>query len=159
MDSRDTPGHVDAAPARGLDMAARPWLTPAARAYRQLLTSQRQLFGQDRNALVQARDQTRTQFLQNADAEPDAVPALLQDARDAADFLRENVAQTVRSEETGNFGAQTYRSRSTAPHGGVVSQCLRARSADAKAGAHTQDQQAAAAAVRRIGPRAALSRP
>ena len=142
-----------------LDMAARPWLTPAARAYRQLLTSQRQLFGQDRNALVQARDQTRTQFLQNADAEPDAVPALLQDARDAADFLRENVAQTVRSEETGNFGAQTYRSRSTAPHGGVVSQCLRARSADAKAGAHTQDQQAAAAAVRRIGPRAAQSRP
>ena len=115
MDSRDTPGHVDAAPARGLDMAARPWLTPAARAYRQLLTSQRQLFGQDRNALVQARDQTRTQFLQNADAEPDAVPAMLQDARDAADFLRENVAQTVRSDETGNFGAQNYPASAQRP--------------------------------------------
>ena len=73
-----------------------------ARAFRHLLTSQRALFAQDLNTLQAARVETRAQFLRNADAPAEQVPALVQDAWDAADFLRENVAQTERNDR-GNF--------------------------------------------------------
>ena len=84
----------------------RSFTTESSRAYRELLKAQRELFGEDYRARVAARLETRTQFMQNAGASESDVPGMVQDARDAAVFLRHNVAQTVRNDETGNFGVR-----------------------------------------------------
>ena len=74
----------------------------AAAAYRTLLQAQRALFRADLSARAAARAETRLRFLEHANAGPDDVPALVQDAIDTAGFLRENVAQAVRNER-GNY--------------------------------------------------------
>ena len=74
----------------------------ATRAYRELLKVQRSLFVGDLPALAAARLETRTQFLEHADAKPEEVPELIQDAYNTAGFLNENIAQTVRNDE-GNY--------------------------------------------------------
>jgi hypothetical protein len=86
----------------------RAFSTDTSLAYRELLKAQRQLFVADRKARVAARLETRTQFVQNAEAPASSVPGMVQDARDAAAFLRHNVAQTVRNDK-GNFGALAFR--------------------------------------------------
>ena len=71
-------------------------------AYRTLLKAQRALFSGDHATRAAALIQTKEAFMSNADAPPAAVPEKVQEALDAADFLRENVAQTV-SNDRGNF--------------------------------------------------------
>lgn len=96
----------------------RSFTTESSRAYRELLKAQRELFGEDYRARVAARLETRTQFMQNAGASESDVPGMVQDARDAAVFLRHNVAQTVRNDETGNFELKPkpeHIGRSTTP--------------------------------------------
>ena len=75
------------------------------RAYRELLKVQRSLFSGDLPSLAAARLETRTQFLDHADAKPDEVPELVQDACNTAGFLNANIAQTVRNDE-GNYVLQ-----------------------------------------------------
>ena len=77
----------------------------AQSAYRHLLKAQRALFAGDRSARAQARAETRMRFVEHSGASPEDVPALVRDAHDAADFLRENVAQAVLNER-GNYELQ-----------------------------------------------------
>ena len=49
--------------------------------------------------------ETRNQFMRHANAAPSETPDLIQDAYNTAGFLHENVAQTVLSPESGNYGA------------------------------------------------------
>uniref|UniRef100_A0A7S0PZP1 Complex 1 LYR protein n=1 Tax=Coccolithus braarudii TaxID=221442 RepID=A0A7S0PZP1_9EUKA len=74
----------------------------ASRAYRELLKAQRVVFNQDFATLRAARIETRSQFMLNANAPVEKVPQLLQDASDAAHFMKANVAQTVRN-DSGNY--------------------------------------------------------
>mmetsp|Transcript_23052 Transcript_23052/g.73147 ORF Transcript_23052/g.73147 Transcript_23052/m.73147 type:complete len:98 (-) Transcript_23052:571-864(-) len=83
----------------------RAFASDASRAYRELLRAQRQLFGEDARARAAAITETREQFALNADVRESEVASKVQDARDAAAFLRHNVAQTVRDDDSGNFGA------------------------------------------------------
>ena len=76
----------------------------AARAYRELLKVQRNVFAGDHQARIAARVETRSQFVLRADAEPSEVPALIEEAYNTAGFLHENVAQTVLNDK-GNYGA------------------------------------------------------
>lgn len=92
---------------RGSARRCRGFSTDTSLAYRELLKAQRQLFGADLRARDSARLETRTQFAQNAEAPASAVPGMVQDARDAAAFLRHNVAQTVRN-DAGNFGTLAF---------------------------------------------------
>ena len=82
-----------------------PPASAAQSAYRNLLKAQRVLFAGDPAARAKARAETRMQFVEHANASPEEVPALVRDAHDAADFLRENVAQAVRNER-GNYEIQ-----------------------------------------------------
>ena len=97
MNDRRAWKHDDAG-ARSSKMAS----NPAIAAYRSLLKAQRSLFNADLVARTAARAETRLRFMEHAGASADAVPALVQDAIDAADFIRTNVAQTVQNER-GNF--------------------------------------------------------
>ena len=76
-----------------------------ARAYRELLKVQRTLFRGDAPARAAALIETRNQFMRHANAAPSETPDLIQDAYNTAGFLHENVAQTVFSPESGNYGA------------------------------------------------------
>ena len=76
-----------------------------ARAYRELLKVQRTLFRGDAPARAAALIETRNQFMRHANAAPSETPDLIQDAYNTAGFLHENVAQTVLSPESGNYGA------------------------------------------------------
>lgn len=71
-------------------------------AYRELLKAQRQLFAVDVTARTSARSETRSAFVANAGVAPDLVQEKVQDALEAAGFIRENVAQAVRNER-GNY--------------------------------------------------------
>ena len=75
----------------------------ALAAYRALLRAQRDLFVNDLPALISAREETRAAFLAQADAKPEDVPALVEDAFEASHFIRQNVAQAQLSER-GNYG-------------------------------------------------------
>lgn len=77
-------------------------MSSAAATYRALLKAQRVVFAGDPAALVAGRAETRMRFLEQAGAAVDAVPALLQEANDAAGFLLENIAQTELNEK-GNY--------------------------------------------------------
>ena len=74
----------------------------AAAAYRTLLRAQRQLFAGDAAGLTAARAETRMRFMENASASAADVPALVEDAEEAALFIRHNVAQSVLNER-GNY--------------------------------------------------------
>jgi len=89
----------------GLRLNGRRFSTHTSRAYRELLAAQRQLFAEDSSSREAARLETRTNFVANANAPASQVPGMVQDARDAAVFIRHNVAQTVRN-DSGNFGAR-----------------------------------------------------
>mmetsp|Transcript_42992 Transcript_42992/g.140099 ORF Transcript_42992/g.140099 Transcript_42992/m.140099 type:complete len:137 (-) Transcript_42992:232-642(-) len=86
-----------------LAVPVRAFASDASRAYRELLRAQRQLFGEDARARAAAITETREQFALNADVRESEVASKVQDARDAAAFLRHNVAQTVRDDDSGNF--------------------------------------------------------
>ena len=86
----------------------------AARAYRELLKVQRNVFAGDHQARIAARVETRSQFVLRADAEPSEVPALIEEAYNTAGFLHENVAQTVLNDK-GNYGAAPAAPTSRAP--------------------------------------------
>ena len=78
--------------------------TPTAvSAYRALLRAQRQLFAGDLHGRTAALAETRTRFYEQANAPPEEVPKLVEDAHEAALFLRQNVAQAVLNER-GNYG-------------------------------------------------------
>ena len=74
----------------------------AITAYRALLRAQRSLFSGDLAARAKACTETRMQFLEHAGASAEEVPALVNDAHEAALFIRQNVAQAVQNER-GNF--------------------------------------------------------
>ena len=76
----------------------------ALAAYRALLRAQRDLFVNDSAALTSAHAETRAAFLAQADAQPADVPALVEDAFEASQFIRQNVAQ-AQMNERGNYGA------------------------------------------------------
>ena len=77
----------------------------ARSAYRQLLRVQRQLFVGDLSARTAARAETRTRFMENAAASPEQAATLVAEADEAAEFIRQNIAQTVLNER-GNFELQ-----------------------------------------------------
>ena len=77
----------------------------AVAAYRQLLVAQRNLFMNDLAGMMAARAETRRRFLEHASAPPEQVDSLVAEAIDAAGFIEENVAQTIRNER-GNYGEQ-----------------------------------------------------
>lgn len=77
----------------------------ALAAYRALLRAQRDLFVNDSAALTSAHAETRAAFLAQADAQPADVPALVEDAFEASQFIRQNVAQ-AKLNERGNYGAR-----------------------------------------------------
>ena len=99
---------------------ARRFSSDASRAYRELLNAQRELFGVDKPSRAAAVLEARQQFLANAGVPSVELPGKLQDALDAAAFLRHNVAQTVQNDR-GNFGAR------------ALSPCCRAASAASSA--------------------------
>lgn len=75
----------------------------ALAAYRALLRAQRDLFVNDGAALAAAHAETRSAFLAQANAKPGDVPALVEDAFEASQFIRQNVAQ-AQLNERGNYG-------------------------------------------------------
>ena len=81
-------------------------MRPVIAAYRELLRAQRQLFAGDAAARTSALAETRQAFMSNAGASEDEVPAMVQEALDAATFIRQNIAQTVLNER-GNYGQCT----------------------------------------------------
>ena len=77
----------------------------ALAAYRALLRAQRDLFVNDGAALAAAHAETRSAFLAQANAKPGDVPALVEDAFEASQFIRQNVAQ-AKLNDRGNYGAR-----------------------------------------------------
>ena len=86
----------------GVDPAM-PMQRSAVAAYRQLLVAQRNLFMNDLAGMMAARAETRRRFLEHASAPPEQVDSLVAEAIDAAGFIEDNVAQTIRNER-GNYG-------------------------------------------------------
>jgi complex III assembly factor LYRM7 len=84
-------------------MAAPP---TAVSAYRALLRAQRQLFLGDAHGRTAALIETRTRFYEQSHASPEEVPKLVEDAHEAALFLRQNIAQAVLNDR-GNYGIAT----------------------------------------------------
>lgn len=78
-------------------------MRPAVSAYRSLLKAQRELFAGDTAARLAARNETRARFVEHSSAPAEQVEALVNDALDAAGFIRQNVAQAVLNER-GNYG-------------------------------------------------------
>ena len=124
----------------------------ALAAYRALLRAQRDLFVNDGAALAAAHAETRSAFLAQANAKPGDVPALVEDAFEASQFIRQNVAQ-AKLNDRGNYGARPPfwlaaaavlplpSSRSPAGH------FARACRAYATAAAHPRGHDAATSAV------------
>ncbi|GAB5367425.1 hypothetical protein AAMO2058_001229000 [Amorphochlora amoebiformis] len=72
-------------------------------AYRNLLRVRAIVFANDAPALQKTAQAIRDSFRSNLDASPDNVPALLKEADEAVDFLKQNVIQAEYNPETKNY--------------------------------------------------------